>query len=81
MDPKEQELIKARAEAYRDWDKADSEWIEACHKRDKAVRNCVEAERKAVKTRRKWDEAYHELRNYQDSNAQQGGKISIANID
>jgi len=54
MDPKEQELIDARVEAYCDWAKAERKWIETC---------------------RNWDEACRKLWKYQESKAQQGGKV------
>ena len=73
MDPKEQELIKARTEAYCDWDKAERKWIEACRKRDEAnckrdedVRNCVEAERKWIEACHNWDKACRKLWKYQN---------------
>jgi len=60
MDTKEQKLIDARDEAHREWDKADCEWDKADCKRCKADH--------------KWDEADRELREYRESEAQQGGK-------
>jgi len=60
-DAKEQELIEARDEAGRKWDETDRKWVETDRKRDEAYR--------------KWVEAHRKLREYRDSNAQQGGEV------
>ena len=84
MDPKEQELIDARVEAYLDWTAAERKWIEACRKRDEAhckyneaYRNCVETDREQDEACRDWTAADRKLREYRENKkAQQGGKVA-----
>ena len=84
MDAKEQKLIDARMDAYRDFNKAERKWIEArrkryeashkwieaSRKRDEACRNCVAADLKTSETRHKWEETNRKVRKYQESKAQ-----------